>query len=409
MRLLITIVVSVLLLGCLGQNSEVKSRFTTEEILSMNLDSTRNLIVDDNSITKIDLNSFLKVRQFDYTSLIRNAVFIPLETTNESLITIIESIIATDFYIYIIDKYQGGNVLIFNKNGDFIKRIRKGEGPEEILDLKSVDFDYSNQELIVYHNRFFSFFTPEGNFKLKEKLPLNASEFAVTPNGYLFYVPTGFSNEHLGVRHNDMVYITDKKFELKYTGLLDFVSKDNNFENRTYLNIHDNKVNFTKKFTDTVYQYIDDNKVKIKYALDISDKKLPDRVINQPFELFWKEAGQNDYYYFMGQYIENDTHDFFELENKFLKRSTVIFRDKASGNLQGGSSMKIDIKILPPFWYPIASQGSSFISYFSPYNVPKDSLYLSENESISEDQKRILKGLKDDDNPVLVFFELNNF
>src|SRR5690554_574638 len=82
-----------------------------------------------------------KLHTFDielFTDLVR---FIPLETKNESLIVSISKLYIEDDFIIVFDR-QNKNILLFNKNGSFIRKIgEKGNGPLQYLEFNDIYYN----------------------------------------------------------------------------------------------------------------------------------------------------------------------------------------------------------------------------------------------------------------------------
>jgi hypothetical protein len=403
----------ILLIGTAScsRQEQNNQKFTSEQVASLELDSTQLITINTNSIATIDLNPFLKISTLDLGALIENIRFIPLETTEESLIAEINNILVTGSNIYIMDTYLGGSVLIFDKAGKFINRIRRGQGPAEILNLKDIDFDKKNQELVVYHYKILSFYTPEGEYKRRERIPFNAFNFSITPDGYLFLAQNGADNTHLGYSENYQLLMTDENFKLKSVGIPYIYSKELRYGIQDYTQATDKNINFTLSFNDTVYQYMNSKEIKAKYRLDFSSKSFPENLLKKLASMdFFQSAKDNDYYYFMGDYVENDSHDFFQLENRHIKMATSIFRDKKSGNILASTSLSY-FQTAPVIRTPKTSEDSLFISYFQPHNIEEFKLFLAgcDWKMLTSEDKIKLEQLQEDDNPVLMFYKLKSF
>jgi hypothetical protein len=128
------LLLSVFFLGCVNSQNK-NSHFTEEQTASLHLDSTTILEVETNDLITIDLNPFLKEQVFDFASLVKNVKLIPLETTDESLLGDIYKVLVTDSAIYIKDDFKGGGLVIFDREGKFVRRIPNGQGPGELLRL----------------------------------------------------------------------------------------------------------------------------------------------------------------------------------------------------------------------------------------------------------------------------------
>ena len=274
-----------------------------------------------------------------------------------------------------------------------------------MYNLKYIAFDADNNELIVLHNHFFSFFTPDGEFKRRDKIPLNSYSFAITPNGYLFHSAKGLNNKHINSDVEYLILMTDKRYKLLSVGFPCTYAQNNNFEGLTrYLDISKDRINFTFKFTNGVYQYVDDYNVNLKYTLNLGSKGIPDRLFQENYSTLMDGLRSNDYYFYMGTCVENEAHSFFRLLNLFTKQYSFIYRDKKTGNCEGGTSWILDKSLHPQLNPPISSYGKYFVSYF----LPTDAQLLT-SKVLPEEMVTKIKSLNEDDNPVLVFYELKDF
>ncbi|MDR1756142.1 MAG: 6-bladed beta-propeller [Culturomica sp.] len=394
-----------LLAGCTNQQKQ-NSRYTQEQIASLYLDSTTTLKTETDSMIKINLNPFLQRQHFDFGALIKSIKIIPLESTDESLLDNIYKVIVSDSHIYIQDNLKGGGIAIFCKDGKFIKRVPYGQGPGELSRLYDIAYDKGNNELIAYEHSFLTFFTASGEFIREEKLPFGFYNFTVIPDGYIFKTIDGRGNSHLEYLKDYTLFITDRKFKLKSVGMY-CLPMGKVISGHDYLYNNNHNVIVTQMYSDTVYQYISKTKeLKARYVLDYSKKKLPEHYL--PFETyndFDRVVKQNDYYYYIGRYLDTETHHVFFLENYNIGR-TVIYRDKQSGNLTGGTNADYNMNETPPVAFPISTSDNWLISVYLPnQNTP----LLFNSPIISDGDKLKIKNLTEDDNPVLVFFELKDF
>lgn len=216
----LSLILLVLIIGCGIQNKEEKkSRYSEKQVGSLKLGTTKRLRVVTDSVIKVDLNPFLKKKSFDFGSLIKEVKLTPLETTDESLLDDVLKIHVSDSNIFIYDKFKGGGIVLFERNGKFIRRIPNGKGPGELIRLYDIGFDKHKNELIAYQHSFFSFFTRSGEFIRRVRLPFSFYNFTVVPEGYVFKSLDRQGNEHLGSLKDHTLLITDKNFKLKSAGL----------------------------------------------------------------------------------------------------------------------------------------------------------------------------------------------
>jgi hypothetical protein len=405
----IFIIASAITVCCCNQKQQIETskKFTTEEIQSLGLDSTVDITIKRDSLIKIDLNSELKEQSFDFGKLIKSIKFIPLQTNRNSLISNIEHIIITDSHIYIGNDDILNNVLIFDKEGKYINKIERGQGPTEILKLNAIVYDKIREELIVKHYYFLSFYTKDGQFKRKEKIPFNAISFTIIEDGYLFYIENGIDNTHMGYPCNYQILITDRQFRVKAKGYPYNLAEDIRYGGK-YIHVNNEKINLTFVFKDTVYQYID-NTIKTKYCIDISKKKIPYGILKTASgPEFASTIRNHDYYYFLGRFEETDDHIFVAYSNDYIRKRIELFIDKTTNNITGGTEHTHFLSDFPGLSTPIAVKDNYFISFIQPYNFIQY-LNILNNPSIAKEDIEKLKKLVEDDNPVLILYDLKSF
>jgi hypothetical protein len=116
--------------------------------------------------------------------------FIPLETTNESLIGTITDIQSDGDTLFIADFLNQKAVSIFTKNGKYLHTIsRLGKGPQEYLSC--FDFQVDNNNNIIYildgNNGYILGYDYEGNFIEKIQLPLSyVNHFILSDHGTIY-------------------------------------------------------------------------------------------------------------------------------------------------------------------------------------------------------------------------------
>ena len=391
--------------GC--GNRQENNRYTQAQIESLQLNNTKVLKANTDSLITIDLNPFLKQKHFNFDSLVEEMKLIPLETTDESLLDDFRKVVITPSHIYIHDDFKGGGIVIFDKEGDFIKRISNGRGPGELVRLYDIDFDEKNNQLVAYQHSYLLFFTPSGEFIRQQQLPFGFFNFAVNPEGYVFKTLDREGNEHLEDLSDNTLLITDKKFEVKSAG----IPKPHNqvaYSGDHYL-CKNEELYISHRFTDTIYQYSSlDNQLKARYLLDYSSKKLPERYTINSSKKFEDFIRKNDYFFYIAQYGITASHDVFLLENWHKVLRTIVYRDKRSGNLIGGTNADFNWNETPGTAFPRWVSGEYFVSAYLPTSDEND-IFTSNSTIISAEDKARAKGLDENSNPVLVLFKLKRF
>ena len=401
MKTISFIIFIILCIGC-SEKKDSDPKFSKEQIKQLDLSNSNSLrILNKNSLI-LDLNNFLSKKEISASSLVDSIKYIPLQTTDKSLIAEVNKLICIEHYYFILDSDIGKNVFIFSDEGVFIKKIPTGQGPEEIYNPGDIAIDEEKKHLIVYNKKGLSFYDYHGNFVKRERLPFNFKNFRVLSNGYLFItVPN--QNNHLEEFSEMQVLITDKNFRIISAGLPFHYLKTLNYGITDYTSSLEKEVNFSFKFSNKIYQYVDTFSVQEKYQLDFSKKELPVKYLEMNSREVLNTLKNYNYYYFMGNFIENNTHEYFAIYNDYNREAyqTFIFRDKLNGELKGGNKIILDSNV-PLFSYPLTAYKNEFIGAISSNAIRH---YLSDTEK-REEKNVLFTHISEDSNPILVRYKL---
>jgi|GEM_PF-5711161 len=399
MKITFYLLALLLIISC--SKKEAKSeKFTQVEIDGLKMDSTKNLPVDYSGIAELNIEKLLNPKPFNLGALLDSINLIPLESGKECLISELTSITFSKDYIYVVDAYQGSSIVIFDKSGKFVTRIKRGNAPHEITTIKNICFNAKTNELIVFHSHYMSFFSPEGKFIKKAKLPINAFSFEITDDGYLFCTIKGIDNRHMGTFSECRLLALNANFEVMYAGKINNSDIETDFCGETrYLKRDNDTIIFTHSFNDTIFTYYN-HRVKAKTFLNIGRSSVPRDVLRKDEEIISKELKANNYDFFMGEFESTTSHEYYKLSNHYTRKYTSVFRDKKSNNCISLNSYLIP-SYLPCFREPFATHNDYFVSYVNPDNYFVNSMfgkaYCNKNN------------IKEYDNPILVFYKLKHF
>ena len=392
-----------LFIGCDARNKEKVSQ---EQINQLNLDKSEILLVHKAHIEAIAFNNYLKEQSFYLTDKIDKIKLIPLATNTNSLLASIYKVICTDSNIYVHDNYKGGGIVIFDIYGKFIRRIPNGSGPGELRRLHDICYDDKSQRLVAYQHPFLTFYSSDGKFINHQKLPFGFYNFIRDGDNYIFKTLDGLGNEHLQDKQNNTLLITNKDFQLNKVSL-PFAPKKMNLSGFHYLGENNEGIYITHAYIDTIY-FLDSEykKIEAKYLLNYKNKKMPDSFLDLNFANARKKLEETDCYYYTGDYFETLNHQVIFLKNNFKGLTTVIYRDKSSGNMIGGTSLNYNENELLPYGFPVISTKNSFLSVYWPNGLEKN---IQKGNLISDSDKIKLANINDGDNPIIILFNLKHF
>lgn len=369
----------------------------------LQLADTKVLTAETSQAQHLNLNPFLvKDKEFDFGALLNEINFVPLETTAQSRLGQIRKVVTTAEHIYIMDDLKELGIAIFTRQGKFVKRIPNGKKPEQLYRLYDIDFNTQTNELIAYKHSFLLIFDKEGNFLRFKYLPIGFLNMAATPDGYVLKSLV-WQNINLGDKSNYRLQFINKDLKLNAVALPDKESKA--FSAKSYLYRVADLAKITAEISDTIYQYNPkDNKLAAEFILDY-DHKLPRSYIyGKDFSVFENAIRNHNYNYCIGDYIETTYHNVFFISNKI--GNIVVYRDKHSGNMVGGSIAQSK-QGLPFLAFPDTFYDDQLIKYY--YPGENDYEVLKEMPFLSEANKKKSESFKKGDNPILIYYTLNKF
>ena len=228
------------------------------------------------------------------SELFESVTPIALETTEESLIGRIDKIIVTDEYIMVFDLWIAKSLLLFKRDGSFVRKIgHKGGGPGEYSSIS--DFCYDNTTGTVYvldhnSNRVYLYNIHTNSFLKSIQLSDNGiSRHVYHQNGELYTDLSAFKNkneQYLLNRRNQVTgSIEEAWLDLEtYSKNIDLIGGSPFLFGKPFLFGDGNSFKFNTTFMEGIMSF---EKGKItpflaftpKYTLNMNDLKKVD-IIN---------------------------------------------------------------------------------------------------------------------------------
>jgi hypothetical protein len=110
-------------------------------------------IIENDSVYTVDFDNIPKEKRIYMSSLFKKVRAIPLETVDESLIGYINEVQVFDGKIFVFDNDHVNSVFVFDMDGKFIRKIgRAGQGPGEYVDISDFTIDEINHEIYLMDN-----------------------------------------------------------------------------------------------------------------------------------------------------------------------------------------------------------------------------------------------------------------
>jgi len=381
----------------------------------------RKNIVTTESVLKIDLLSESRSKVNNISEFATNIEYIPLQTTENSLIgNIVRKIVNVGENLYVQSSEE---ILCFDIEGKFLFKIEKrGRGPEEYTFITDFDISSDNKILTILsssNRKLLTYgisdtvFTFQRSISLSDPIPYKISILPETDKIFLAIPPWRGTEPTLSLLINtagDTIHFKPNCYKYKMVRKTNYMAL-----NEMLVYSIGNMVCFKEEFSDTVF-YVDakDNFFKPRMIFDShgslgthevrGGSETPGNNITSIANIF--ETSRYVFYWF--NTIANQNCILFDKENNMKYKLDIDNRlkTKIKDDLSGGPDFNIE------FLNNYCSGGKLF-SFVEAIALKK---YIEgndfKNSDVSDSKKGELKkmadSLKETDNPVLVIVTLKN-
>ena len=362
------------------------------------------------SISLLDINENVEVVDFSdipqnhalisISKCIDSVEFIKLEVTEESLIKDIFEVCFSDSYVYVRDSYKGGSVLIFTKQGDFVKRIPWGNGPAELIIPLCMTYDEKNKELVVYQLSCFKRFSESGEYITDKYVDYLAHNIISLPNG----------NGYLMCQHYDgpnsscNLFWVNRDFEVYKQVVLPGKTLNGFFVYNMSLGVEDN-VLFSRWMDNNIYS-VNNDSVSIKRILSFGNNALDDQLSNDELSYnSYRSQMKNGLYSNYGSYCETESFERYLIDNGDLWH--CYYFSKRYGTLIGNEVEDFfEMSLIDSPGSYMGKYGNFFVSEIA---YRDDLLNYKANEKVfSPEQMEMLKNFTENDNPIIMLYSLKD-
>ncbi len=332
------------------------------------------------------------------STLIFNVEYVPLSTTNESLIGKACRVIFRNENFYVFDFIINNSVLVFDRYGDFSYKIENiGKGPGEYISASDFDVD-SDGNVFLFDaggSRSILHYTNEGKEWTYIKPSKGFIEFKfVDKNNILAYLP--FSGKGI----EDCYGLINLKSDGYRTiiGKREMIDEDQNFYELSHIFRSDNAIYFSPRYTNTIFKF-ENNFISEKYRFS-KDVLPPEEYIDDLIN--GKVLFRENQKYILSISGIYETENVVAITYK-LKTTKQILISKHTNKIYS-----LDNVQNCHFWnnnYIICgSTGDSFIAIVS-------DLYMEDimNSCLEVEEKAELAIRTQNSNPALVLFKVKDF
>ena len=339
--------------------------------------------------TKTDLSNLISLTDISgeivFDNIFDDFVYIPLETSEKSLLGVVNKMIIHENRFYIMDKVKAKQIFVFHDDGTFSHSIGStGEGAGEYMNLEDFTIDKENNRVILlsYPSVVYTY-DMDGTF-IHRKTLTSAILWNICSYNNGFVCSTNHQSATSGTDAN-LIFIFDKDFNLKHKmfDVLPVQLAFPPFINQPLL-ISENRVIYCDNFTSKLY-FIDtensSDSQSIQFALNSA---VPATVYADPMKFI---ENQQQYTFFLTFYFANNV----------LYLSFADQGKEAVCIMDFGANKKI-LSHAPRGWQNILCHQNEYL-----YSCI-DPLTILENQDKFQISNNIKHPLGKDGNPVIIRF-----
>lgn len=245
---------------------------------------------------KVDLDSVKDGKLTDYFEPEIEYLLLKEDENPDSQIGEIEKLIGYKDKIYLFDSYIGKGVQIFDRQGNFLKRIRnRGDGLGKYIEVADLQVEQDTIYLLAHPGKIIKF-DLEGSFIHEIKIPVIGRTFYYDINSKHFFVYSGAKAENLVTVLNHAGKVIRSYFssypDVFYGNMMDPVNfyQDNN------------GFYFTRTYADTLYSFTSDGfKPEIIFDFgknEMNHEKMKEKrkeMDDDAFRKYFQENSGNSY------------------------------------------------------------------------------------------------------------------
>ena len=333
------------------------------------------------------------------TDIFKNIHYVPLETDEVALLRPDPNcIVCRNNYIYVLDLKSLGNYIhLYDSNGKYIRDIgKKGEGPEDYWG--GLHIAVNNNGMISFPDRMRSEiinYSKEGEFISRIKMDTVSLYMNMFLNDSLLLVKSCYDRSGY---YFHIVDVFNKKVVRTFYPI----------KNRVYMigfpetiTRYKNRILVSEYQSNEILEVTLDG-VKVRYTININDKIPPKGFWEQKvssFSMIVDAEKRMGYIGHIPSFVENDRSIFFYFRGSLERSETKGFAliNKVSGKSQAFRQIELAENVfVNPNRFHFVEEGKIVMTV-----SPETILNSGNQEFISQ-----FPGLKEDDNPILMFAEI---
>ena len=351
------------------------------------------------------------IEDFFPSQLINIHWYISLETNKNSLFGDIEKIKIRDNKIFILDGFKE-SIVIFDINGTFENKIdNTGNGPYEYYRIS--DFEIKGNNIIILddiRDKLFTF-TMDGVCIGVKDMAVKFSNFRFLPDESLFMYTASQANEFIPAINNYEWLIGYPDSIITNAGFLRDEARTR-MRQLTFprsLTDYNDTVIFIPKFGQHVYEVTENKMIKPRYIVDFKKPVTEAALEGISMDDMGRSLVENGYEYISAPWLETEYYIYFSSTHKEGNLRSFVYSKKKDKTIayEGYFTGYETEYAFIMYSTPITNHNNMFVSVLQSNKILKNKKGIIKKNQNNPEVLNIINNLKDDDNPVLMLFDIN--
>ncbi|MDR1221823.1 MAG: 6-bladed beta-propeller, partial [Tannerella sp.] len=346
------------------------------------------------AIETIFVSSINHQKKANFSELFDSVKFIPLETTDEVLISEITKIHSVENRFFIFDR-RNQAVFAFDEEGHCIWKIRtRGRGPKEYTQLMGFDIDEDSRKIYLFSRlEKILVYDFDANFLEEYKVRFDGTSIGVMNDRMYLYAYNRTNRNNRENLKNNLLIINKGKIQQahlpfeKELGAIFF-----NSPNAFYR--YNDEMRLYMPFSTKIYSHKGEN-LTVRYFFDFGRNNIPKAFLEE--DNFQDLLEDTNYAYGLNTYWENRNYCSFRI--RVEKGSTRILFDKRTKEIKYG--LYDDLA----YCFPNIQQATD--DQATGFRDAMDLLYEAEHSNARKEKsllKEVVKNISEDSNPVVFIY-----
>ncbi|MCX6327679.1 MAG: 6-bladed beta-propeller [Bacteroidia bacterium] len=349
---------------------------------------------------KIETISTLRVTEnlikhnVNFSDITKEYKFIPLETTNESVIGSIDKIIFHDNKFYILDHLKAKSIFIFSSEGRYLWKLSKtGKGPGEFLDPLDFCFEPGTGNLVVMNLKQLIYYDDKnGTYLRTHSLPIFGYKFDFPDENHISLISQG---------KEDNLIITDKRGK-KLNSFFEYIAETKLILNRPFIRNDKSELLYLANLDYVIYKIEGDHILPYRKIDFTKDMFTPDDL-----SLLKRDKSNVNNFYRIKYYFEGADKIFILYLYKKTPYYLISDKEAEKTIIVNYNEIKNDVTYTDLLPRIVAYNSDDKIISFLETSELKNAV---KNKDIPDDKlKKMLQGITDSteltDNPILFLFK----